>query len=191
MHPASGSNRDGAPAGRLWQRIAVATLCLPVYACDLGSGGAVELSWSLRPASSAGTDKFAPCVGQDSKGDNTWVIDKIRLHWQPAAGGETGSLAWNCTDNHGATGFEVSLGLTNLWVTPDCKQPAAMQSDVPDVAAALDTYIAPAIVQREVIRGQTVTLGAVELVISTAGCPQPASCVCPTMTQVAADHTAR
>ncbi|HEX3759191.1 MAG TPA: hypothetical protein VHW23_10810 [Kofleriaceae bacterium] len=191
MHPVSGSNRDGKAPGRLWPRIAVATLCLPVHACDLGSGGAVELSWSLRPASSAGQDKFAPCVGQDSKGNNTWVIDKIRLHWQPAAGGETGSLAWNCGDNHGTTGFEVSLGLTNLWVTPDCAPPMTMQSDDSDIAAAPDTYIAPAIVQRKVIRGQTVTLGAVELVISTSTCPLPTSCVCPTMTQVATDHTVR
>lgn len=190
MHPVSGSNRDARRAPRLWQRIAVATLCLLVHACDLGSGGAVELSWSLRPASSAGTDKFAPCIGQDSQGMTSWNIDQIRLHWQAANGGAPGSRPWPCTDNHGATSFEIAPGVTNLWVTPDCA-PLEGSSSADDTAAALDTYIAPAIVQREVIRGETVTLGAVELVVSTASCPDAPACVCPTATQVATDHTAR
>src|SRR4051812_28868103 len=69
MHPVSGPNPAPNPAPRLWLRVAIATLCLPVHACDLGNGGAAELSWSLRPASSAVPQKFVGCDAQDSGGN--------------------------------------------------------------------------------------------------------------------------
>jgi hypothetical protein len=190
MHPISGSNRKARPAHSLRIRIAIATLCLPVHACDLGSGGAVELSWSLRPASSAMTAKFVGCEGRDSSGSLIWAITQIQLHWQ--VGSVTGSKAWSCDANHGATGFEIAPGPANLWVTPACGPAQTTPPSDDDVPAAPDTYIAPAIVQRDVIRGETVTLGAVELVVSVATCPQPPLCVCPpTGAQLATDHTER
>jgi hypothetical protein len=185
MHPVSGSNREARSARSLWIRIAIATLCLPVHACDLGSGGAVELSWSLRPASGAMPDKFVSCEGNDKDGNLLWQVTRIRLHWQ--VGSVACSHAWRCDNNHGATGFEIPPGIANLWLTPECgTEPSASPCD-DDHPAAPDTYIAPAIVQREVIRGEVVTLGAVELVVSVAACPNP-PCVCPSGTQLAADH---
>jgi hypothetical protein len=163
MHRASGSNRECRPAGALLIRVAIATLCLPVHGCDLGSGGAVELSWALRPASSASADKFVNCQADSS--DAGWgPVALIRLHWQ--VGATEGSHAWTCGANHGATGFELAEGTANLSLTPECSD---------GQAAASDTYIAPAIVQREVIRGETVSLGAVELVVSVTGCASAAA----------------
>jgi hypothetical protein len=172
MHPISGSNRECKPAPGLRLRVAIATLCLPVHACDLGSGGAVELSWSLRPASSAVTDKFVGC--EDSHSPPAWAVEGIRLHWQ--VGDATCSRAWSCGNNHGATGFEIPPGIANLWLTPECALGPPTCDDIQP--AAPDTYIAPAIVQREVIRGEAVTLGAVELVVSVAACPNE-PCICP------------
>src|SRR5262245_50106820 len=91
MHPISGSNRKAKPARSLRIRIAIATLCLPVHACDLGNGGAVELSWSLRPASSAENLKFVGCEDRDSQGNLIRAITRVRLHWQ--VGGMTCSHA--------------------------------------------------------------------------------------------------
>lgn len=154
-------------------RVAIATLCLPVHACDLGSGGAVELSWSLRPASGALPAKFVGC--EDAHNPPLWAVTRIRLHWQ--VGGTTCSHAWSCGNNHGATGFEIPQGIANLWLTPECGPEQTAPPCDDDQPAASDTYIAPAIVQREVIRGETVTLGAVELVVSVAACPNP-PCIC-------------
>jgi hypothetical protein len=178
MHPISGSNREAKPAHGLRIRIAIATLCLPVHACDLGSGGAVELSWSLRPASGATLDKFVGCEDRDKQGTLIRAITQIRLHWQ--VGSMACSHAWSCDNNHGATGFEIPPGIADLWVTPECGTERSSSCD-DDHPAASDTYIAPAIVQRDVIRGETVTLGAVELVVSVAACPNE-PCTCPAMT---------
>jgi hypothetical protein len=194
MHPISGSNPATNPARGLRIRIAIATLCLPVHACDLGNGGAVELSWSLRPASSAEPRKFVGCDDQDSLGNPIRSIKQIRLHWQVGSMPPC-SHAWPCDANHGATGFEIAQGVADLWLTLECGDPnpgdLACAEDDPAVP---DTYIAPATVQREVIRGQAVTLGAVEVVVSSAACPGP-PCTCPiggtTAPQVATDHTSR
>jgi hypothetical protein len=189
MHPVSGSNRMARSARSLWLRVAIATLCLPVHACDLGTGGAVELSWSLRPASSDGHDKFIHCEGPPvpETGIPRWQVKQIRLHWQ--VGSTACSHAWSCDDNHGATRFEVPTGMANLWVTPECGDDPATPPCTDDHPAAPDTYIAPAIVQREVIRGEAVTLGAIELVVAVASCPDPPSCICTTSAQFATDHT--
>jgi hypothetical protein len=194
MHPVSGSNRAARPARSLWIRIAIATLCLPVHACDLGSGGAVELSWSLRPASGSGSDKFVGCEARDSQNNLIRAITRVRLHWQ--VDGMACSHAWSCDANHGATRFEVPRGIADLTLTLECGDPTpGLPECADDQPAALDTYIAPAIVQRDAIRGETVTLGAVELVVSSAACPcEPCTCPVaapPTCPQVATDHTSR
>lgn len=195
MHPVSGSNRAAKPARSLWIRIAFATLCLPVHACDLGSGGAVELSWSLRPASGPGSDKFVGCEARDSQNNVIREITRVRLHWK--VGGMTCSHAWSCDANHGATRFEVPTGMAaDLTLTLECGEPNPGPDECADDQPACPaTYIAPAIVQRDAIRGEVVTLGAVEIVVSGAACPQE-PCTCPvgappTCPQVATDHTSR
>lgn len=194
MHPVSGSNRAASPARSLRIRIAIATLCLLVHACDLGSGGAVELSWSLRPASGAGSDKFVGCEARDSQNNLTRAIRRVRLHWQ--VGGMTCSKSFDCGANHGATRFDVPPGIADLTLTLECGDPTPdLPECVDDQPACPATYIAPAIVQRDAIRGETVTLGAVELVVSSAACPgEPCTCPVPappTCPQVATDHTSR
>src|SRR5262245_1773039 len=65
--------------GQIGARMAFATLLwLVVHGCDTVDGGAVELSWKLRPASSSLPDKFVEC---ESGKDGTGVITKIRLEW--------------------------------------------------------------------------------------------------------------
>jgi hypothetical protein len=148
------------------------TLCLAVHGCDSVDGGAAELSWKLRPASSALSEKFVDCdPGSDNKDRGS--VTKIRLNWQVRVGDSVkeGSEAWTCQDNHGATGFELPEGTADLSVTPEC----GTGSNVTE--AAPNTYIAPAIVQRTVTRGATVSLGAVELVVVVSDCnSQP--CIC-------------
>jgi hypothetical protein len=145
------------------------TLCLLVHGCDTGTGGAVELSWKLRPASSRLDQRFVTC---DPGLPGAGIVDQIRLHW--SVGGVDGSRAWDCNANHGATGFDLDEGLAQLWVTPECAG---------NVPAAGDTYTAPAIVERNVIRGETVSLGAVELVVAVSNCATPMNktgepCIC-------------
>jgi len=154
-----------------WSRVAIVTLCLMVHACDTGRGGAVELSWSLRPVPGAGTTQFTACHPDNP--DAGWDIASIRLSWTLADGScpaPACSQAWSCDDNHGATAFDVPRGIANLLVSPECSDGAL---------PAPGTYIAPAIVQRNVIRGETVSLGAVELVVAISNCLQQ-PCICGT-----------
>lgn len=138
------------------------TLWLPVHGCDTVSGGAVELSWKLRPASSSLEDKFVDC---DSGKPGTRPVRDMVLHWRVATddGVDEGFRAWNCEFNHGVTGFDLAPGMAQLWVTPACANGDADP----------DTYIAPATVERSVNRGETVSLGAVELVVSVSECRDP------------------
>jgi hypothetical protein len=175
MRSASGSNREWwARRPIVWLiRVAIATLCLPVHGCDTVTGGAVELSWKLRPASSSLNDKFVDCDSRPA-----FPVTKIRLHWEVDTGdgeaGSDGSAAWLCEFNHGVTGFDLAEGTAKLWVTPECK----------DGPASPDTYIAPAVVLRSVAPGDTVSLGAVELVVAVSSCQDPGApgdgvpCIC-------------
>jgi hypothetical protein len=126
-------------------------LCLLVHGCENVNGGAVELSWKLRPASSQLEDKFVDC---DSGKAGTGPVDRIRLGWEVKE--QQGFEDWACTENHGVTGFDLPEGNALLTVTPICAdgQPALPAS-----------YIAPGAEQRRVIVGDSVSLGAVELVV--------------------------
>src|SRR5512143_559046 len=86
------------------QRLLCLTVCLGVYGCNTIDGGAVELSWKLRPASGS-TDLFVDC---DSGAPGTNPVTRIRLDWQ--VGNTTGFAAWSCTDYHGVTGFDLPVG---------------------------------------------------------------------------------
>ena len=160
MHDDSWSNhrcRAGAPVA--WPtRVGIVTLWFLIHGCDTVSGGAVELSWKLRPASSSLDDKFVDC---NSGKPLTGEVRDILLHWR--VNGEEGEKSWRCDFNHGVTGFELAEGTAQLWVTPAC-----VNGD-----AATDTYIAPAIVERTVVKGETVSLGAVELVVAVSECINP------------------
>jgi hypothetical protein len=144
-------------------RVAIVTLWPAVHACDTVDGGAVELSWKLRPASSSLPNKFVDCASDQPR---TGAVTLIRLHWKVDDRDEV-SQTWSCGDSHAVTGFDLPAGTAQLWVTPDCV----------DGPAAPDTYISPAIVERAVVRGETVSLGAVELVVVVSYCDRQA-CIC-------------
>jgi hypothetical protein len=189
MHGALGSNRECRLTGVVARTIQLAftALCLLVHGCDDVSGGAVELSWKFRPASSERTDKFVDCEPDQNvpmdRLEGWGPIDRVQLHWTNSDGACLQPPCdddWPCGNNRGATRFVLPDGIASLWVTPLCAggQPAAQ-----------DTYIAPAIVQRQVIRGQIVSLAAVELVVSVTGCATAGSsstnlgtesCICAT-----------
>ena len=158
--------------------VAMATRVSPlVHGCTDVKGGAVELSWKLRAAAGA-TEAFVSCnsVGEllDSQGHlfEDGLLTRIRLHWQPATG-DASSADFQCSASHGVTTFVVPPGDNLLWVRPVCGTGAA--SFEPDDNDG--TYVAPAPAQRTVIAGDTVSLGAVELVLQVSKCTQQA-CVC-------------
>lgn len=122
----------------------------------------MELSWKLRPASSSLPDKFVDC---ESGFPDTGPVTRIRLDWQVRD--RSGFESWRCDDNHGVTGFDLPEGEALLSVTPECANGPA------DPA----TYIAPAPERRQVILGDTVSLGAVEVVVHVSYCGQQ-PCIC-------------
>jgi len=138
-------------------------VAIALTGCAQVDGSAVELSWKLRPASSSLPDKFVEC---DSGLDGTNPVTRIRLDWEMVGGGG-GSASWRCDDNHGVTGFDLPEGDALLSITPECAEADA------DPA----TYTAPAPEQRHVILGDTVSLGAVELVLQVSYCGQQ-PCIC-------------
>lgn len=148
--------------GQMWWKCLAVCLC--VNACTDVTGGAVELTWKLRPASGS-TDIFVDCDNIP----NTNPVTQIRLDWQ--VGAKTGFAQWRCTDYHGITSFDLPKGTALLSVRPICASGDALPS----------TYIAPTPEQRTVIVGNTVSLGAVELIVETSNCgdqPDEQACIC-------------
>jgi hypothetical protein len=142
-------------------RAVALTLCLAVHGCSDVHGGAVELSWKLR-ASAGSSVTFLDCaIGLPGTGN----VEKIRLDWD--VDGAQGSREWLCTDDHGATGFELPEGTALLSVSPVCATHDA----------APETYTAPAPEQRRVIAGNTINLGGVELLLEVSSCEQQV-CIC-------------
>ena len=84
----------------------LAVLCALATGCTQVDGGAVELSWKLRPASSSLPDKFVNC---NSGQDGTSPVTRIRLDWE-VVGRSSGFASWRCDDNHGVTGFDLPEG---------------------------------------------------------------------------------
>jgi hypothetical protein len=150
MQPKSRSNR------------AVLALVTSVVACTDVDGGAVELSWKLRPASSALEDKFVDC---ESGKVGTNPIAAIRLEWTVEQ--QVDHEEWPCDDSHGVTGFVLPEGSALFSVSPVCEFGPAIGT----------SYIAPAVEQRTVISGDTVSLGAVELVVQVTDCGVQ-ECIC-------------
>jgi hypothetical protein len=145
-------------------RIVVTALYLAVHAaCTTVDGGAVELSWRLRPNSGAGTSQ--PLIECDSNLPGTGPVTGIRLDWQVGSG--SAFEVFDCDAGHGITRFEVPPGNALLTVSPVCASGPADTS----------TYTAPAPEQRAVTVGNTVSLGAVELILTVSSCGQQA-CIC-------------
>lgn len=139
--------------------------------CDTVDGGAVELSWKLRPASSSLPDKFVECRSGEL---GTNPVTKMRLEWSVRTGDNEivqGADEWPCDDSHGVTGFDLPPGTALLSVKPIC---GAVPNEFDAVS---ESYIAPAAEQRRVTLGDTVGLGAVELVVVVSDCPNQ-SCIC-------------
>jgi hypothetical protein len=151
-------------------RGAGAILLIALTACENVDGGAVELSWALRPASAAIEDKFVNC---NSDEDGTGPITAIRLDWtvdivvDGMLEQHVDAEEWPCNDSHGVTGFVLPEGSALFGVTPVCEFGPADPS----------SYIAPAVEQRRVIVGDTVNLGAVELVVQVSDCTRQ-RCIC-------------
>lgn len=126
------------------------------------NGGAVELSWKLRPRSSPLEDKFVDC---DSGQPGTQPVARMRLNW--SVDGLPGFDEWPCEDSHGVTGFELPDGTALLSVQPICAGDVALPA----------SYIAPPAERRTVNTGDTVSLGAIELIVTVSSC-DAAACIC-------------
>lgn len=152
-------------------RIAAATACLFVHGCDTVEGGAVELSWKLRPKSGGLSEQFVQC-DPDQPGTNP--VTKMRLEWSVQTDDDgivTGFDEWSCDDSHGVTGFDLPPGTALLAVKPVC-------GATPDnYEAHPASYIAPAAEQRRVSLGDTISLGAIELVVVVSYCDEQ-TCIC-------------
>jgi len=149
-----------------------ATLLLLVAACSQIGDGAVELNWALRPASSADPDKFVDCALNGGSAV-PMPVTFIRLDWLRSDGTPDHDF-WNCSDNTGVTGFVLEPGERLLTVSPRCGEPG---SDGDGVPADPTTYTAPATVERTVTAGDTVSLGAVQLVLEISNCDLQ-QCIC-------------
>lgn len=145
-------------------RLVVTVVYLAVHAaCTTVDGGAVELSWRLRPNSGAGTSQ--PFIDCNSTLPQTGPVTDIRLDWQ--VGSDSAFAVFDCNAGHGVTRFVLPPGEALLSVSPVCASGPADTS----------TYTAPAPEQRTVTVGNTVSLGAVELILQVSSCNlQP--CIC-------------
>jgi len=157
----------------MWQSVSVAKqlravvflLCLGVHGCTQVDGGAVELSWKLR-AESGSQNTFLDCITHLQPTGQLVEVEKIRLEWD--VDGATGTRSWECDDDHGVTNFELPEGRALLHVSPICAN---------DMVAAANTFRSPAPEQRNVIVGDTVSLGGVELLLEVSSCDLQA-CIC-------------
>ena len=116
-------------------------------------------------------DKFVACASGEP---GTGVVGQIRLEWNVQTDDGrvvTGTDEWPCDDSHGVTGFDLPAGVALLSVKPIC---AAESLEFP---AMQGSYIAPAAEQRRVSLGDTVSLGAVELVVVVSDCANQ-FCIC-------------
>ncbi len=157
-------------ASRWSERAFVTALLVSLGACTTIDGGAVELSWRLRPSSSGISDKFVGCTPDPSRFEDARPVARIRLDWE-VAGQASGFASWPCEDNHGVTGFDLAAGDAFLTVSPECD----------DRVADARTFIAPAPIERPVSMGHVVSLGAIELILNVSGCGSGAEqvpCIC-------------
>ncbi len=141
--------------------------CTALVGCTPVDRGAIELSWRLRPAAGPRindpTNPFVNCApGEPGAG----AVARIRLDW--TVGGESSSSSFPCDASTGITGFDLPPGTALISVAPVCSTCDAQPN----------TYVAPAPVQRDVIAGDTIILGAVEIVVEVSSCEPSHPCIC-------------
>ena len=150
--------------------------CAFAYGCSTANGGAVDLSWKLRPQSGATDDpnvpSFLDCSVQGSNGTQlAGQVKWIELDWEVES--TSGKQRFCCSRENGVTTFDLPSGIASLSVVPVCMDGSA---------AAPDTYVAPAPELRAVTEGATITLGAVELIVDVASnqdqCSSTVPCIC-------------
>ena len=114
--------------------------------------------------------KFVNCRSGE---DGTGAVTAIRLDWavdvlvNGVVEQQIDSEAWPCGDSHGVTGFVLPEGSALFSITPLCDSGPADTS----------SFVSPAAEQRRVIVGDTVSLGALELIVQVSNCDvQP--CIC-------------
>jgi hypothetical protein len=146
-------------------RAVVVMLCLSVHGCTDVTGGAVELSWKLRAATGS-QSTFLDCAIRLAPTNQLVNVARIQLDWDVE--GETGVRSWPCDDDHGVTKFELPEGPALLRVSPICRD---------GMVASTSTYSAPAPEQRMVIKGNTISLFGVELLLEVSSCDVQA-CIC-------------
>ena len=151
-------------------RAVVFALCLAVHGCADVNGGAVELSWKLR-AVTGSEFTFLDCAIQLEPTKERVQVARIQLDWEVEDNTghlDIGSRSWPCDDDHGVTQFELPEGVALLHVSPICGN-----GDV----ALENTFKSPAPEQRNVIVGNTISLGGVELLLEVSSCDLQA-CIC-------------
>ena len=146
-------------------RAVVFALYLGVHGCADVDGGAVELSWKLR-ALTGSPDTFLNCAIALAPTNQLVEVARIQLDWD--VDGDVGSRSWPCDDDAGVTKFELPPGQALLRVSPICAN---------DTVPQPSTFRAPAPEQRNVIVGDTITLGGVELLLEVSSCDLQA-CIC-------------
>lgn len=146
-------------------RAVVFALCLAVHGCADVDGGAVELSWKLR-ATTGSSETFLDCAIRLEPTNQEVQVAEIQLEWN--VDGELGVRSWPCDDDHGVTKFELPAGVAQLHVRPICSN---------GVVPLASTFRAPAPEQRNVIVGNTISLGGVELLLEVSSCDLQ-SCIC-------------
>jgi hypothetical protein len=150
------------------KRLLVLMLLPGLFACVDASGGAAELSWTLR------TFEGDPIRACDRAG-----LGFIDLCWRPASIGgefETCELGrrFKCGDQSGATRFEIDPGPTAIRIFPICAD-----GSVPP----RDSYQVPSPIIRTAKAGQILTLDSFLVVVSDrtnplSQCAQ-VGCACP------------
>ena len=141
-----------------------AAIVVGAGACSQAAdGGAVELSWKLRPASGPLVNNTGPVImcriGRAGRGSSASpTVAAIQLTWQVGSDVSTPSPHWDCSDGHGVTGFDLPAGSALLTVSPLC---ATGSGDLTPADPA--TYVAPAPIERDVVVGDIISLDAVEL----------------------------
>jgi hypothetical protein len=144
-----------------------ACVAIALVGCAPVDRGAVELSWRLRPAAGPRMhDPTNPFVGCAPGEPGTGTIAKIRLDW--SVGNTTGASEFPCDASTGITGFDLPPGNALISVAPVCVA----------CEAAPGTYVAPPPVQRDVIVGDSIILGAVEIIVEVSSCGTGHPCIC-------------
>jgi len=179
----AGAARRERHVWRILAALYLAVHTIGVAGCADVNGGAVELSWKLRPASGS-LATFVNCDVNGTLSDpdpthdptkvgfTTGSLTAIRVSWEVGAVSSFKDFA--CYDGHGVTGFDLPLGNALISVSPICA----------NGPAATNTYIAPSPVARAVQLGDAINLGAVELILDVEHCPNgncpatPVKCVC-------------